>query len=129
MKIEATKYLNNLITSITTKSEMDIIEFIKRCIKEYKETEKDKKNLEKENYIKELYDKFYKYYMRKGAKVQGLKTFRKKLIKSKTKDEILEKARKIASLYSQQSKEWIKNDTPQQYIPLVSSWLNANIPD
>lgn len=126
MKTQAIKYLNGLITENTTKKELDLIEFCKKCVKEYKMEEKNKEN---EDYILELFEKFYKIYVRKGSKIQACKTFKKKLIKLKTKDDILEKARKIVKVYNISLKEWQERGTDKQYIPLCSSWLNSNIPD
>ena len=127
MEKEVINYLNSLINDNTTKKELDIIEFIKKCVKEHKPAEK--KNSELEAYISELYDKFYKIYVRKGSKEQGRKTFRKKLIKLKTKELILEKARKIVKVYYSHLNIWQENETEKKYIPLVSSWLNANVPE
>lgn len=127
MKSKCLEYLENLITEDTPKKELDIIEYIKKCVKDFKE--KEKVDNSKELYIEQLFNKFYSIYLRKGAKEQAKKTFRKKLIKLKTNEDILEKARKIARLYSAQMKEWEINNTDRQFIPMCSSWLNANIPD
>ena len=124
MKAKAIKWLNSLVTESTTKGELDVIEFIRNCVKNYKVEEKNKEN---EEYIAELFEKFYKVYIRKGAKIQASKTFRKKLIKLKTKEEILEKARKIVQVYSKQRVELESRD--MSYRPLCSSWLNSNVPD
>ena len=126
MKTKAIKWLNNQVHEDTCKGEIDIIEFCKKCIREYKVEEK---NVENEQYIGELFVKFYDIYARKGARVQAFKTFKKKLIKLKTKEEILDKARKIAKLYSGSSSQWRENGTETQFIPLCSSWLNKNVPD
>lgn len=126
MKTKALKWLNEKITDNTTKAELDIIEFCKKAIRELKQ---EPKNNENEQYIAELFDKFYKIYARKGARVQAFKTFRKKLIKLKTKDEILDKARKIAKIYTISAQEWRERGTDKQFIPLCSSWLNSNVPD
>lgn len=124
MKSKAIKWLNEQIGEDTTKAELDIIEFCKKAIREWKVEEK---NTEKEEYIVELFDKFYKVYCRKGGREQAKKTWRKKLVSLPTKEKILEKARKIAMLYSQYAKEYEGKD--KQYVPMCSSWLNANVPD
>lgn len=126
MKNKALKWLSAQIKDDTCKSEIDIIEFCKKCVRDMKVEERDK---EKENYIGELFEKFYAIYVRKGGKVQAQKTFTKKLIKLKTKELILDKARQIAKLYSAYAKQWRLEGTETQYIPLCSSWLNKNIPD
>jgi hypothetical protein len=124
MKSKAIKWLNEQIGEDTTKAELDIIEFCKKAIRDWKVEEK---NTEKEEYIVELFDKFYKVYCRKGGREQAKKTWRKKLVSLPTKEKILEKARKIAMLYSQYAKEYEGKD--KQYVPMCSSWLNANVPD
>lgn len=126
MKNKAIKWLNEKITSETTKAELDIIEYCKKCVNTYAT---EPKNQENENYIKELFEKFYKIYKRKGARVQAFKTWRKKLIKLKTKDQILEKARAIVKVYSVSVREWEERETEKQFIPMCSSWLNSNIFD
>lgn len=126
MKTKAIKWLNSKIADETTKAELDIIEFIKKCVNSFAI---EPKNQEKEDYIKELFDKFYKIYKRKGARVQAYKTWRKKLVKLKTKDQILEKARAIAKVYAVSAREWEERETEKQFIPLCSSFLNSNVPD
>lgn len=126
MKTKAIKWLSAQIRDDTCKADIDIIEFCKKCVKSY---EVEQKNNENEEYVAELFNKFYDIYARKGSKVQAYKTFRKKLIKLKTKEEILEKARKIAKLYSGYAHQWRVNGTETQFIPLCSSWLNSNVPD
>ena len=130
MKTQALSYLENLITDETSKKELDLIEFIKKCVKEYKERETQKCITEDySEYIEELFDKFYNIYRRKGSKIQGLKTFKKKLIKLKSQEEILEKARKIVKIYMAHAKQWDVERKDNQFIPFISTWLNANIPD
>lgn len=124
MKSETIKYLKTLINDDTPKKTCDIVQFAIRCVKEYKVEQQCREN---EQYILELFDKFYNVYCRKGSKEQAKKTWRKKLISLKTKEKILEKARKIALLYSKFAKEYEEKD--KQYVPLCSSWLNSNVPD
>lgn len=124
MKTKTLNWLNSLITDTTTKAEIDIIEYAKKCVREFTT---EPKNQENEIYIKELFEKFYKVYCRKGARQQAYKTFRKKLVKLKTKETILDKARKIAMLYQSQKEELEYRD--ESFRPLCSSWLNSNVPD
>ena len=124
MKSATIKYLQTLITEDTCKREIDLLEFAIKCVREHKVAEK---NAENENYILELFEKFYKVYCRKGGREQAKKTWRKKLIKLKTKEEILEKARKIVILYQKQREELETRDV--SFRPLLSSWLNSNVPD
>lgn len=124
MKSETIKYLQSLITDETPKKTCDLLQFAIRCVREHKVEEK---NAENESYILELFEKFYKVYCRKGGREQAKKTWRKKLISLPSKEKILQKARKIALLYSKHAKEYEEKD--KQYVPMCSSWLNANIPD
>lgn len=126
MRQKAIEWLNKKIADDTTKAELDIIEFIKKCVKEFTPKKVDR---EKEDYINELFNKFYGVYPRKGSKEQARKTFRKKLVKLKTNEEILEKARKMAKLLSFQGRKWKEDNTSKQYIPLCSTFLNSNVPD
>lgn len=126
MKNKALKFLNALVTEETPKGELDIIKYLKGLVR----ADNGVKNTnENEPYIKELFDKFYSMYCRKGSKEQAYKTWRKKLIKIKNREDILTKARKIAKLYKSHEFSWIENATEQRYIPLCSSWLSRNIPD
>lgn len=127
MKTQAIKYLNGLVGNETTKGEIDLIDFIKKCVNSY--CEKPKPDSSNDEYIDELYKKFYDIYRRKGSREQGRKTFHKKLCKIKDREQILEKARKIAKLYSQYDKMWEAEGTEKRFIPLISSWLNSNVPD
>lgn len=124
MKSKATKFLNSLITDTTTKADLDVIDFLRKLVRDYKAPEK---NTEKEQYIDELFAKFYKVYIRKGGREQAKKTFRKKLIKCKTNEEILEKARKIVKVYNHTLEEYQQRE--KQFVPLCSSFLSKNIPD
>jgi hypothetical protein len=126
MKSATIKFLQSLLTDDRPKGECDLLQFAIRCVREHKVEEK---NAENESYILELFEKFYKVYCRKGGREQAKKTWRKKLIKLKTKEDILFKARKIAKVYSIFAKEWEERGTDNQFIPLCSSFLNSNIPD
>ena len=126
MKNKALRFLDSLINEETPKGELDIIAYLKRLVRA---DESVKKTNENEPYIKELFEKFYDVYSRKGGKEQAYKTWRKKLIKLKTKEEVLTKSRKIAKLYQLHALEWQENGRDKKYIPLCSSWLSSNIPN
>ena len=102
MKSQTIKFLQSLLTNDRPKGECDLLQFAIRCVREHKVEEK---NTENESYILELFEKFYKVYCRKGGREQAKKTWRKKLVSLPTKEKILEKARKIALLYSKFAKE------------------------
>lgn len=124
MKTKAIKWLSAQIRDDTTVEQLNLIKFIKKCVNNFESEKNDNTN---EEYIMELFGKFYKVYCRKGSRQQAYKTFRKKLIKLKTKEEILDKARKIVKVYCQQKIELESRDV--SYRPLCSSWLNSNVPD
>lgn len=123
MKTQAIEFINELITDNTTKKELELLDFIKKCIREYRV--ECKKTFEP--YINELYQKFYAIYVKKGSKEQGRKTFLKKLIKLKTEEQILDKARLIVKIYHRQLQIWENEEREKKYIPFISSWLNANV--
>lgn len=126
MKNKALRLLDSLITDETPKGELDIINYIKKAVRADNGIQKQNEN---EPYIKELFEKFYAKYLRKGGKEQAYKTWRKKLIKIKKQEDILTKARKIATLYNSYVKDWVENSTETKYIPMCSSWLSSNIPN
>lgn len=126
MKNKALRLLESLVDENTPKGELDIIQYLKRLVRADNGLKQTNEN---EPYIKELFDKFYAVYLRKGSKEQAYKTWKKKLSKIRNKEEILEKARKIAKLYHAHALEWQESDRDKRFIPLCSSWLNANIPD
>lgn len=124
---KAISYLNGLIKPSTPKSELDLIEYCKRCVRGA-QTAKKAEN-EYLPFIDELYAKFYNAYRRKGSKEQGRKTWQKKLKGLNSVAEITEKAQKIVEAYNVSVRRWNDEERDLRYIPLVSSWLNANIPD
>ena len=127
MKNKAIKWLTAQITDEMSKGEYDIVQYLKGLVRADKGVSaKDEVN---EQYIADLFAKFYGGYKRKGSREQAFKTFRKKLIKLKSETEILAKVRKMAKLYSACAEQWEENETEMRYIPLCSSWLNANVPD
>lgn len=126
MKNKALRLLDSLVNDETPKGELDIIQYLKRIVRADNGVKKTNEN---EPYIKELFEKFYGVYIRKGGKEQAYKTWKKKLIKLKTQDEILARARKIAKLYQSHALEWQESGRDKRYMPMCSSWLSSNIPD
>lgn len=94
------------------------------CLKE-----KEIYNKEREKYIVQLFEQVWNIYPRKESKEQGLKTWKKKLASSKTKDDILERARHITSLLISHKNNWKLECREKKFLPLFSSWLNSNVPD
>lgn len=123
MKTQAIKYLNGLITENTTKKEIDLIEFIKRCVKDTKE----KEELPKVD-ITPFFDKLYGLYGRKVNKQLALKTFEHK-VRGLTEEECKEKCNQIYKLQMARQKQWEQEGRQKQYYPHYSSWLNAEVPN
>ena len=123
MKTQAIKYLNGLVTDETTKKEIDLIDFIKKCVREYAEEEK-KPVVEWENYFETL----WKMYPRKINKQLAKKTFEHK-IRGLTDEECRTKCNYIYKLQIKYIHECEVSDRDLQYIQHFSSFLNANIPN
>ncbi len=124
MKTPAINYLNGLITDSTTKKELDIIDFIKKCIKEYKVVEKPKLVDGWQNYFETL----WKLYPRKVDKQQAIKMFQRKIIgldedETKNKCNLIYKA---LVKYKQELERW---DTQPEYVKHFATWLNAEVPN
>ena len=123
MKTQAIKYLNGLITENTTKKEIDLIELIKKCVKDTKE----KEELPKVD-ITPYFDKLYGLYGRKVNKQLALKTFEHK-VRGLTEEECKEKCNQIYKLQMARQKQWEQEGRQKQYYPHYSSWLNAEVPN
>ena len=123
MKAQAIKYLNGLVTDETTKKEIDLIDFIKKCVREYAEEEK-KPVVEWENY----FEKLWKLYARKTEKQLAKKTFEHK-IRGLNDEDCRKKCNNIYILQMKYMKECEENGTEMQYIKHYSSWLNASVPN
>ena len=121
MKKKAIDYLNSLIKEDTTKKEIDLIDFIKSCVKEHKEEEKTEK-LD----IDFFFNKLWSYYPRKINKMLAKKTFEHK-IRGLTEEECKEKCNKIYALIMNRKKQWENETRDLQYIPHFSSFLNSEV--
>lgn len=91
---------------------------------------------QKEKYILELFDKIWVVYPRKVGKEQAKATWTKKFVRLKTQEEVLLKAKRIATLLVAHKKQWAnevnnkgEKGRPKQYIPHFSTWLNDEIPN
>lgn len=124
MKASANRYLNGLITDSTTKKELDVIDFIKKCIKEYKPVEKPKLVTDWANYFETL----WKLYPRKVDKQRAIKMFQRKIIglseeETRSKCNLIYKA---LMKYKQELERW---DTQPEYVKHFATWLNAEVPN
>ena len=122
MKAQAIRYLNSLITDYTTKKDIDLIEFVKKCVKEYEVEEKQPK-VDWNKYFEIL----WKLYPRKVSKQQAKKNF-EKVIRGLNEEECKEKCNLIYKAQMIQQQRWKTQKTEICYIPHYGTWLLANIP-
>lgn len=133
MKTKATKWLNAQIKDETTKAELDIINFLKRLVRE---TAKAENGVDDQvvtcDEINSFFEKTYSLYPRKVNKVQARTTFEHKL-RGMKKDEAREKALKIYYLLKSQIQVWEKENDGKgrklEHTPHFSSWCNGNVDD
>lgn len=76
--------------------------------------------------IRTWYETIYKIYPRKVNKNTGFLTYEHK-IRRLSKEEAYKKSNKIYKMLKNQVLIWEKEERALQYIPYLSSWLNANI--
>ena len=124
MKKKAIEYLDRLITDDTTKKEIDIISYIKKCVKNLEDNKKEIKNCEWEPF----FEKLWSIYPRKIAKQNAKKTFEHK-IRGLSHEQCIEKCRAIYKAQVQYIKVLRDNNTQEQYIKHYSSWLNSEVKD
>lgn len=124
MKSKSLEFLNGLINEDTTKKQIDIIEYIKKCVNAYKEVVKPKNCAE----IFVYFDKLWKMYPKKINKELAKRTFEHKF-RGLNEEECKEKANKIYLLFSKQNQQWQDKRTKIEYIPHYSTWLNNQIPN
>ena len=125
MKLKSIKWLNDKITDKTTKSELDIIDYIKLCIRNYK-TEIDESKIKVD--WKPFFEKLWKMYPKHVSKQTACKTFEHK-IRGLSEDECREKCNLIYKAQYIRQKEWADENRDIQYIPHYSSFLNSEIPN
>lgn len=123
MKTNAINYLNGLITDNTTKKEIDLISFIKKCVNEYKMPEKQPK-IEWNEY----FETCWKIYPRKIDKIRARKEFGKRMLKCKNQEEAKEFAKKIYKAEMLYIKDIERIGTEIEYIKHFATFLNANVP-
>lgn len=127
MKKRAIEWLSAHITDETTKAELDLIDFMKQCVKNAKERESVPKN-ESAIDISKYFDVLWAIYPKKTSKEQARKTFEHKL-RGLTKEQCDVKCNAIYKAEKQYIEYLQANDTPMQYVKMFSSWLNSEVPD
>lgn len=125
MKNKAINYLNSLIKDSTTKSEIDIIEYCKKCVRNYKE---ENKKQEKSFDWSPFFETLWKMYPRKVNKQLAKKTFEHK-VRGLDEEQCREKCNKIYKVQMLRQEEWKANKTELQFIAHYSTFLNANVPN
>lgn len=123
MKSKAIKFLNSLINDNTTKSEIDVIEFCKKAVREMKEKEESPK-VQWES----MFETLWKLYPRKVNKVLAKKTFEHK-VRGLTEQECKDKCNLIYKMQMMRVKQWESEGREMQYYPHYSTLLNSEVPN
>lgn len=124
MKSKCLNYLDNLITGNTTKKELDIIEYIKKCVKEKKEEKSITAGVDWLPY----FEKLWKLYGRHVNRQLAMRTFEHK-IRGLTEEECREKCNLIYKLQMVRQKQWKEEDRDKKYYPHYSTFLNNEVPN
>ena len=125
MKSKSLKWLNSKITDETTKAELDIIEFIKLCVREMKVKVAEEKP--KVDWLP-MFETLWKLYPKKSDKLNAKKMFERK-IRGLTEEECREKCNLIYKAQMRYQNQLIQNETPLEYTKLYASWLNCEVPN
>lgn len=124
MKTQAIKYLNGLVTDETTKKEIDLIDFIKKCVREFKEEKPQVEKVDWEQY----FEKLWKMYPKRSDKATARKMFERK-IRGLSDEECRAKCNEIYKIQMRYVAECQEQEREMQYIKLYATFLNANIPN
>lgn len=81
------------------------------------------------NKREEVFTYIWNICVRKESKEQAKKTFAKLMKECKTEEEVKQKGRTIYQNYQIACKQWQEEQREKQYIPLLSTWLNDNVPE
>ena len=123
MKTKSLKWLNSKITDETTKAELDIIEFIKLCVREMKVKVAEEKP--KVDWLP-MFETLWKIYPRKIGKQNAIKQFEHK-VRGLTEDECRQKCNAIYLAEVKYINQLKANDTPLEYTKHFASWLNSEV--
>ena len=122
MKAKAIKWLNSLVTEDTPKKDLDVIDYIKKCINEQKE-----EKLPKVDWIP-MFETLWKMYPRKVGKQNAIKQFEHK-VRGLNEDECKAKCNLIYKAEMRYIKQLQENKTSLEYTKHFSSWLNSEVPN
>lgn len=123
MKSKAIKWLSDQVQPNTTKSELDVIDFLKKLVREYKVPEK-----KQEFDWSPMFETLWKLYPRKVNKVLAKKTFEHK-VRGLTEQECKDKCNLIYKMQTTRVKQWENEGRELQYYPHYSSLLNSEVPN
>lgn len=124
MKEKALKFLNDLVNDDTSKGQLDIIAYIKKCIKEYERSQESNDKFD----WGFIFDKLWEIYPRKVGKEAAKKAFEHK-VRGLPEEDCRAKCNVIYIREKQAISGWVEDGTETQYIPHFSTWLNANVPN
>ena len=123
MKAKAIRWLSAQVTDTTTKAEIDVIDFIKRCVKAFK-VEEEKPKVDWQPYFETL----WKLYPKKSDKQNAKKMFERK-VRGLTEEECREKCNLIYKAQMKYQNQLAQNGTPLEYTKLYATWLNCEVPN
>lgn len=123
MKSKAMKWLSAQVQPTTTKAELDVIDFLKKLVREYKAQEK-----KQEFDWSPMFETLWKLYPRKVNKVLAKKTFEHK-VRGLNEQECKDKCNLIYKAEMRYINQIKENGTEITYVKHFSSWLNAEVPN
>ena len=123
MKSKAIKWLSAQVQPTTTKAELDVIDFLKKLVRDYKAPEK-----KQEFDWSPMFETLWKLYPRKVNKVLAKKTFEHK-VRGLTEQECKDKCNLIYKAEMRYINQIKENGTDINYVKHFSSWLNAEVPN
>lgn len=124
MKTKAIKWLSAQIRDDTTVEQLNLINFIKKCVNEHK-VERETEN--KVDWLP-MFETLWKMYPKKSDKQNAKKMFERK-VRGLTEEECREKCNLIYKAQMRYQNQLIQNETPLEYTKLYASWLNAEVPN
>ena len=77
----------------------------------------------------EVFTYIWNICVRKESKEQARKTFAKLMKECRTEDEVTQKGRAIYQNYQIACNQWKEEERDKKFVPLLSSWLNDNVPE
>lgn len=123
MKSKAIKWLSAQVQPTTTKSELDVIDFLKKLVRDYKSPEK-----KQEFDWSPMFETLWRLYPRRVNKILAKKIFEHK-VRGLTEQECKDKCNLIYKAEMRYINQIKENNTDINYVKHFSSWLNAEVPN